>query len=72
MNWTLLLGHILGTDKKLKVAWDQLQVHTLILGGSGSGKSKLLEWIMRQRGRPEGEVRRRRDVASHARPLRGY
>ncbi len=47
-DWKILLGNILGTGQKLKVAWDQLVVHTLILGGSGSGKSKMLEWIMRQ------------------------
>ena len=37
------LGTVLGTTEEVSVTDDDLAVHTAILGGSGSGKSKLIE-----------------------------
>ncbi len=42
------LGSCMASGKSLTLSWQELSVHLAVLGGSGSGKSKLLELLLRQ------------------------
>ncbi len=52
---TLQLGTIRGTNRKLALPPDGRSTHLYVCGGSGAGKSKLLEYLIRQdiKARPE-------------------
>lgn len=45
----LEMGHVIGNGQKCFLTDAQIAVHMAVLGGSGSGKSKFLELMLRQR-----------------------
>lgn len=47
-NHLLLLGTEYGTGYRIDMLLEQLSVHAFVAGGSGTGKSKFLELVMRQ------------------------